>query len=154
MSLGENIKKRRREMNLTQEQLSEAIEVHTNTIRKWEKGNSYPNAAEMEQLANALKVSISYLYAENNNTSNATMFIKNSAYQDKTEINNTVPSMAYWGSLVDNAEKSAENGKNLDVIINSVKTALKTLEIAEQKISERNQELSTSFYSSVNNQKF
>ena len=149
MSLGENIKKRRREMNLTQEQLSEAIEVHTNTIRKWEKGNSCPSAFEMEQLANALKVSINYLYAETNDTPNATTFIKNSAYQDKTEINNTVPSMAYWGSLVDNAEKTAENGKNLDVIINLVKTALKTLEIAAQKNSERNLDFSTSLYSSV-----
>ncbi len=41
--------------------------------------------------------------------------------------------MAYWGSLVDNAEKTAENGKNLHVIISLVKTALNTLENAMHK---------------------
>ena len=46
--------------------------------------------------------------------------------------------MAYWGSLVDNAEKTAENGKNITVIINLVKTALNILEssIEKQKNSE------------------
>ncbi len=152
MSLGENIKKRRKEMNLTQEQLSEAVGVHTNTIRKWEKEKSCPSASEVEKIANILKVSVNYLYAESNDSSIMTTFVKNSAYQDKTEINNTVPSMAYWGSLVDNAEKSAESGKNLDVIINLVRTALKTLEIAAQKIPERKLERPVSLYSSAMNQ--
>lgn len=127
MSLGENIKKHRRNANLTQEELAYIVGVHTNTIRKWEKGISYPSAAELKTIADALNLTIDDLYSE---TGTKATFIKNSAYQDKTEIQNSIPSMAYWGSLVDNAEKTAENGRNLDVIIGLVKTALNILESA------------------------
>lgn len=40
---------------------------------------------------------------------------------------------SYWGSLVDNAEKTAENGKNLDLIISLVNTALEILKSATTK---------------------
>ena len=76
-----------------------------------------------------MQTTVTYL-CEENGTKNTTLFIKNSAYQDKTEIQNSTPSMAYWGSLVDNAEKTAEIGKNLEVIIGLVKTALETLQKA------------------------
>lgn len=130
MSLGENIKRHRRVINLTQEALAEAVGVHSNTIRKWEKGLSYPNAEELKLIANALKTTTDSLYTE---TWSQSTFIKNSAYQDNTEIHDSVPSMAYWGSLVDNAEKTAENGKNLHVIIDLVKTTLNILEEAVNK---------------------
>ena len=126
MKLGEKIKQRRRQLNLSQEKLAEQISVHSNTIRKWEKGASSPSATELQMLAEALNTSTSFLYGENNPTS----FVKNSAYQDKTEIQDSIPTMAYWGSLVDNAERTAGNGKNLQVIISLVKTALGILENA------------------------
>lgn len=127
MSLGENIKKYRRGVNLTQEALAEIVGVHSNTIRKWEKGISYPNAEELKLIANALRTTTDNLYVE---IVPQSTFIKNSAYQDNTEIHDSIPSMAYWGSLVDNAEKTAEKGKNLGVIIGLVKTALNILENA------------------------
>lgn len=127
MKLGENIKKRRRDINLSQEELGEIVGVHANTIRKWEKGISSPNAMELKRIADALKITTNDLY---NEAEVQTVFVKNSAYQDKTEIHDSVPSMAYWGSLVDNAEKTAENGKNLHIIIGLVKTALNILETA------------------------
>ena len=126
MSLGEKIKERRRQLNLSQEKLAEKVHVHSNTIRKWEKGISVPDAKELQLLAENLGTTTTYLYGEDTPAS----FIKNSAYQDKTEILNSVPSMAYWGSLVDNAERTAENGKNLEVIVSLVKTALNILENA------------------------
>ena len=129
MSLGEKIKQRRRQLAFSQEKLAELVSVHSNTIRKWEKGNSSPSAEEVRSLAEALGVTTAFLYDEND-TNNKPSFFKNSAYQDKTEIQNSVPSMAYWGSLVDNAERTAENGKNLQVIIGLVKTALNILENA------------------------
>ena len=101
MKLGEKIKQRRRQLNLSQEKLAEQISVHSNTIRKWEKGVSSPSATELQMLAEALNTSTSFLYGENNPTS----FVKNSAYQDKTEIQDSIPTMAYWGSLVDNASR-------------------------------------------------
>ena len=113
MTLGERIKKRRRELNITQESLGDLLEVHSNTIRKWEKGLSNPDAEELKNIAEALKTTTAYLYGDFDNFSNNenTLFVKNSIYQDK-------------------AEKSAENGRNLDVIINLVKAALKILENA------------------------
>lgn len=129
MSLGEKIKQRRRQLNLSQEKLAEMIDVHSNTIRKWEKNKSTPDLKLLQFLADALQTTVTYL-CEENGTKNTTLFIKNSAYQDKTEIQNSTPSMAYWGSLVDNAEKTAEIGKNLEVIIGLVKTALDTLQKA------------------------
>ena len=130
MNLGDNIRKYRRRINLTQEQLAEAVGVHSNTIRKWEKGLSSPSATELKLIADSLKTTTDSLYDDANSQ---TTFIKNSAYQDKTEIHDSVPSMAYWGSLVDNAEKTAENGKNLHVIIDLVKTTLNILEEAINK---------------------
>ena len=129
MSLGEKIKQRRRQLAFSQEKLAELVSVHSNTIRKWEKGNSSPSAEEVRSLAEALGVTTAFLYDEND-TNNKPSFFKNSAYQDKTEIQNSIPSMAYWGSLVDNAERTAENGRNLQVIIGLVKTALNILENA------------------------
>ena len=134
MNLGEKIKQRRRGLGISQEKLSELVGVHENTIRKWEKGSSFPDAIELKNIAKALGTTTSYLCDETDSTSNSASFIKNSAYQDKTEIQNSVPSMAYWGSLVDNAEKTAENGKNIDVIIGLVKTALNILETAIKNI--------------------
>lgn len=130
MKLGENIKKHRRNADLSQEDLGEIVGVHANTIRKWEKGTSSPNAMELKSIADALRITTDDLYAD---ADTQTVFIKNSAYQDKTEIQDSIPSMAYWGSLVDNAEKTAENGKNLSVIIGLVKTALNILENATNK---------------------
>lgn len=130
MNLGEKIKQRRREKNLSQEKLGELLNVHENTIRKWEKGISSPSAEELQRLANELETTTTDLYNENYS------FIKNSAYQDKTEIQNSFPSMGYWGTLLDNAEKAAEIGKNLDLIIPILNKALliiKTAFIAEQK---------------------
>lgn len=140
MTLGERIRKCRRELNLSQETLGDIINVHENTIRKWEKGVSTPNAIELKNIAEALKTTTGYLCAETDTSSGDKAFLKNSAYQDMTEIHNSVPSMAYWGSLVDNAEKTAENGKNIEIIIGLVKTALRVLETSIEKKEEKNSE--------------
>lgn len=129
MDIGEKIRQLRRKQNLTQEELAAMVKVHSNTIRKWEKGISYPGAEELRLIANALGTTTTYFYYDDEPET----FIKKSAYQDKTEIQNSIPSMAYWGSLVDNAEKTAENGKNITVIIDLVRTALSILETAIKK---------------------
>ena len=40
MNLPENIKNNRKEMNLTQEQLAEAMDVTVGAVSKWESGGS------------------------------------------------------------------------------------------------------------------
>ena len=79
MSLGEKIKQRRRQLAFSQEKLAELVSVHSNTIRKWEKGNSSPSAEEVRSLAEALGVTTAFLYDEND-TNNKQPFLKNSAY--------------------------------------------------------------------------
>ena len=132
MSLGQRIKLCRQRLGLSQESLAEKVGVHPNTIRKWEKGITAPDAEISSILANTLQTTITFLY-EGKDSYNDSLFIKNSTYQDKTEILNSTPSMAYWGTLVDNAEKTAEDGKNLELIINLVSTALRILKSALER---------------------
>ena len=46
------------------------------------------------------------------------------------EAKSRTASMGYWGSLVDNAEKTAREGKNLDTVIALVSRALDILKAA------------------------
>ena len=139
MTIETRIKERRHNLNISQEELGELIGVHENTIRTWEKGVRSPDAKKLNLLAEALKTTVAYLLGESDTPDKLTtssegsseaLFIKDSEYNDKTKIQDSVPSMAYWGSLVDNAEKAAEEGKNLDVITYLVNKALVILQTA------------------------
>ena len=43
MNLGENLKKLRKEYNLSQEQLAEKLNISRQAISKWESGKAYPD---------------------------------------------------------------------------------------------------------------
>lgn len=58
---GKFIAKKRKEMNLTQEQLAERLGVSNKTISKWETGKCMPDYAVVKNLCEELKVSISEL---------------------------------------------------------------------------------------------
>ncbi len=59
--LSENIKKFRTKKSLSQEELALEIHVVRQTISKWEKGLSVPDALQLIELANILEVSVSEL---------------------------------------------------------------------------------------------
>ena len=65
MDLRENFSKRlkelREEKNLTQEELSAAININVITISRWECGVRRPNIDSLEILARFFKVSADYL---------------------------------------------------------------------------------------------
>lgn len=63
MTLGERIRKARKG-RYSQADLAELIDVHENTIRRWEQGERSPDADILPKLARALGVSISYLVGE------------------------------------------------------------------------------------------
>lgn len=46
------------------------------------------------------------------------------------EAKSRTASMGYWGAVVDNAEKTAKDGKNIDLVISLVKKALNILQSA------------------------
>ena len=60
-AIGSYIAKKRREKNLTQEQLAEKIGVSNKTISKWENGKCMPDYSIIEQLCRELSVTISEL---------------------------------------------------------------------------------------------
>ena len=60
-AIGSYIAKKRREKNLTQEQLAEKIGVSNKTISKWENGKCMPDYSIIEQLCKELSVTLSEL---------------------------------------------------------------------------------------------
>ena len=62
-NIGVFIAKKRREKNLTQEQLAEILNVSNKTISKWERGKSMPDYAIVEQLCKELDMTAGELLA-------------------------------------------------------------------------------------------
>ena len=60
-AIGSYIAKKRREKNLTQEQLGEMLGVSNKTISKWENGKCMPDYSIIEQLCKKLSITISEL---------------------------------------------------------------------------------------------
>ena len=61
--LGAFIAQRRREENLTQRDLAEALHVTDKAVSKWERGLSYPDVTLLEPLASALRLGVEELVA-------------------------------------------------------------------------------------------
>ena len=59
--LSDKIKKYRKEMELTQEGLADAIGVTVGAVSKWENGNTVPDIMTMMQLANFFNISMDEL---------------------------------------------------------------------------------------------
>lgn len=60
--LGKRIKEVRRQRNLTQEQLSEMINIETTTLSGIESGRHYPSLPTLEKISKTLNVEISSLF--------------------------------------------------------------------------------------------
>ena len=61
MTLSENIKNSRKELNMTQEQLAEAMDVTVGAVSKWESGTSTPDLNTLMGLADFFQTSIDAL---------------------------------------------------------------------------------------------
>jgi transcriptional regulator with XRE-family HTH domain len=59
---GKAIRRRRRELDLSQEQLAERAELHRTYISSIERGRMNPSLENVEKLTNALGISISALF--------------------------------------------------------------------------------------------
>lgn len=62
--LQENIRNFRRERGLTQEELAIRVNVVRQTVSKWEKGQSVPDADLLQKIAEVLEVSVSQLLGQ------------------------------------------------------------------------------------------
>lgn len=61
ITIGKFIAKKRREQNLTQEQLAERLGISNKTVSKWETGKCMPDYAVVRSLCEELKISVSEL---------------------------------------------------------------------------------------------
>ncbi len=61
MSFAENLKKVRKERNLSQEELAEMMDVSRQSVSKWEQGESYPEVEKLLLLSQKLNLSLDAL---------------------------------------------------------------------------------------------
>lgn len=61
MSLGEKIREHRKQVGLSQEQLSEKLEVSRSAVAKWKTDNGIPDVDNLKVISKLLNVSIDYL---------------------------------------------------------------------------------------------
>lgn len=63
MRISEVIKTKRKELNLTQEQIGGFLGVSTPAVNKWEKGTSYPDVTLLPALARILRIDLNTLFS-------------------------------------------------------------------------------------------
>ena len=61
LSIGENIKRLRRERDITQEQLAEIFNVSCQTISRWETDSSYPDIEMLPVIADFFNTTVDML---------------------------------------------------------------------------------------------
>ena len=61
MTVGEKIKEARKQVGLTQEQLSEKLGISRSAVAKWETDKGIPDVDNLKILSGLLNVSIDYL---------------------------------------------------------------------------------------------
>lgn len=61
ITIGTRIKNKRKDLGLTQEELSQKVGVTYQAVSKWENDTSYPDIVLMAQVARALNASIDFL---------------------------------------------------------------------------------------------
>lgn len=70
LKVSENIKRYRKEMGLTQEELSEAMGVTIGAVSKWEKGSNIPDITTLMELANLFNISMDELLGYDKSSKN------------------------------------------------------------------------------------
>lgn len=66
MNFGENLKRLRKERNLSQEQLSEMLNVSRQAISKWESNKTYPDIENLMLLRNIFNITLDDLLFDKN----------------------------------------------------------------------------------------
>lgn len=84
-NLQDSIRRLRHEQNMTQEQLAEKLHVTRQTISKWEKGLSIPDADMLLRLVDALNTSIDGLVGSADSTTSSAPETENSSAKASEE---------------------------------------------------------------------
>ncbi len=88
MFQGSKLKEQRELLHLSQEDLADKVNVHVNTIRRWEQDKQSPDAKKLARLAEALTTSVASLSGETNASVLQEKVITNEDAKDRLIINN------------------------------------------------------------------
>ncbi len=83
--LGENIKRMRKERELTQEALANFLGVSYQSISKWERGDSFPDITILPEIAGFFRVSVDELLGVNKAEDEAEIIKELEAYDNVTD---------------------------------------------------------------------
>lgn len=104
--IGPIIKERRKEKNLTQEELAEKLGKLRQTIGSWERGDSYPTLEDLCRLSDIFQCDVKHLLGE---------------FSEKTETKHNICSITHL------SEKALDNSLDLFTINKGYPEAFKTL---------------------------
>ena len=76
LKVSENIKRYRKSMNMTQEQLAESLGVTIGAVSKWENGGNVPDISTLMELANLYNISMDELLGYDKSTKNVDALAK------------------------------------------------------------------------------
>ncbi len=99
VKIGRFIAKCRRELNLTQMQLAEKLNITDRAVSKWETGKSMPDSSVMLELCDILKINVNELLSgekisvENNNVKNEQLLLN---MAKETEQKNKIIWTCMW----------------------------------------------------------
>ena len=111
-NLANRIKNKRKELEMTQQDLANKLGISLMTVLRWEKNERTPNTSMLPKLAEALNTSVEYLIGLENTLLEKTEIIQSLTEKEpKNKIN-----MAYWGGVVDNVQNLASSGDKDKII--------------------------------------
>ncbi|WP_051208992.1 helix-turn-helix domain-containing protein [Butyrivibrio sp. WCD3002] len=114
LSLSENIKKYRKEMGLTQEELAEAFGITIGAVSKWESGSTIPDIMTLIELADFFNISVDVLLGYS---------ISSKSVDDiKQKINTLLKEARYDEAISETGKALIRYPANFKIVLEAAKT--------------------------------
>ena len=114
LNLSENIKKYRKEMGLTQEELAEAFGITIGAVSKWESGSTIPDIMTLIELADFFNISVDVLLGYNISSKSIDDIIQ--------KINTLLKENKYEDAISETDKALVRYPANFKIVIESAKT--------------------------------